>query len=179
MSHAFSLNKGKPTSRGLPEGVLLLAPIPNDAQPVISKEALAFTAMLHRMFNATRKQLLLKRVLRQRELDAGIFPNFLPETCSIRQDVSWKCAQPAPGLVDRRVEITGPIDRKMVINALNAGAQTFMADFEDSTSPTWENITLGILNMRDAIHRTIQFKAPNGKQYSLRQDGKISTLLIR
>jgi malate synthase len=82
-------------------------------------------------------------------------------------------------MTDRRVEITGPVDRKMVINALNSGASTYMADFEDSTAPTWENVLSGQVNMRDAVNRTIELSAPNGKQYKLRGDGKLSTLLVR
>jgi malate synthase len=108
----------------------------------------------------------------------GKFPTFLPETQGIRNDLTWKAAPPAPGLVDRRVEITGPVDRKMVINALNSGASTFMADFEDSNSPTWENNLSGQYNMRDAVRRTITFTAPNGKYYKLNGD-KIATLLVR
>ncbi len=101
----------------------------------------------------------------------------MPETLGIRNDLTWKAAPPAPGLVDRRVEITGPVDRKMVINALNSGASTFMADFEDSNSPTWENNLAGQYNMRDAVRRTITFTAPNGKYYKL--GDKIATLLVR
>lgn len=102
----------------------------------------------------------------------------MPETQGIRNDLTWKAAPPAPGLVDRRVEITGPVDRKMVINALNSGASTFMADFEDSNSPTWENNLSGQYNMRDAVRKTITFTAPNGKYYKLNDD-KIATLLVR
>ncbi|ORZ37289.1 malate synthase [Catenaria anguillulae PL171] len=165
----------------LPAGVQLLAPIPAGAgtHEILSHDALHFVATLHRQFNPTRVALLLKRQLRQQELDNGKLPDFLPETKHIRDNLAWQGAKPAPGLVDRRVEITGPVDRKMVINALNAGAQTFMADFEDSTSPTWDNVVLGQVNMRDAIHRSIEFKAPNGKEYRLREDGKVSTLLVR
>ncbi|KAJ3371338.1 Malate synthase, glyoxysomal [Allomyces arbusculus] len=167
------------TMSSLPAGVQLVAPVPDQAKDIFSRDALQFVATLHRTFNPTRKTLLLKRQLRQQELDAGKLPDFLPETKAIREDATWRGAKPAPGLVDRRVEITGPVDRKMVINALNAGAATFMADFEDSTAPTWENVALGMVNMRDAIHRQIAFTAPNGKQYKLREDGKVATLLVR
>jgi malate synthase len=103
----------------------------NEAQKkILSKEATAFLALLHRTFNSTRKALLYRRVIRQQELDKGILPDFLPETKNIRDDVTWKGAPPAPGLVDRIVEITGPTDRKMVVNALNSNVWTYMADFE-------------------------------------------------
>ena len=105
----------------------------NEAQKnILSKDATAFLALLHRTFNPTRKALLERRVVRQRELDKGNLPDFLPETKQIRDNVTWKAAPPAPGLVDRRVEITGPTDRKMVVNALNSNVWTYMADFEGS-----------------------------------------------
>lgn len=97
---------------------------------ILTRDACAFLATLHRSFNATRKELLQRRVIRQAELDRGILPDFLPETKAIREDQIWRGADPAPGLVDRRVEITGPTDRKMVVNALNADVWTYMADFE-------------------------------------------------
>jgi malate synthase len=103
----------------------------NEAQKnILSQDATAFLALLHRTFNPTRKALLQRRVVRQQELDKGLLPDFLPETKNIREDVTWKGAPPAPGLVDRRVEITGPTDRKMVVNALNSNVWTYMADFE-------------------------------------------------
>jgi malate synthase len=103
----------------------------NEAQKnILSKDATAFLALLHRTFNPTRKALLQRRAIRQQELDKGILPDFLPETKNIRDDVTWKGAPPAPGMVDRRVEITGPTDRKMVVNALNSNVWTYMADFE-------------------------------------------------
>lgn len=112
-------------------GIRILGKIQDDQQAsILSPDALNFLLVLQRTFNGRRKELLKKRQTRQQQLDAGRFPNFLPETESIRQDPSWKGASPAPGLVDRRVEITGPVDRKMVINALNSGATQFMADFE-------------------------------------------------
>lgn len=112
-------------------GVTILGKVkPEYASEILTPEALLFVATLHRTFNATRKTLLQKRVLRQQQIDQGILPDFLPETKAIRDDVAWRGAIPAPGMADRRVEITGPVDRKMVINALNSGAATFMADFE-------------------------------------------------
>lgn len=110
----------------------------NDASRVIlTKEACAFLATLHRTFNPTRKQLLQRRVLRQAEIDKGVLPTFLPETKNIREDDTWRGADPAPGLVDRRVEITGPTDRKMVVNALNSDVWTYMADFEGMLFSSW------------------------------------------
>lgn len=117
------------SSTHLPAGVKVVKPSPT-YEHILSPEALEFLATLQRKFNATRKALMLKRQERQHELDQGHLPDFLPETASIRDDPTWCGAPPAPGLLDRRVEITGPVDRKMVINALNSGASTYMADFE-------------------------------------------------
>lgn len=111
-------------------GVAVLAPVTSSEAEILSPKALQFIATIQRIFNPTRKTLLQKRVLRQQALDRGVLPDFLPETAYIRNDNNWRAAVPAPGLQDRRVEITGPVDRKMVINALNSGAYTFMADFE-------------------------------------------------
>ncbi|CAO3647315.1 unnamed protein product [Mucor fragilis] len=160
-------------------GVAVLAPVTAAEAEILSPQALQFVATLQRIFNPTRKTLLQKRVLRQQALDRGVLPDFLPETAFIRNDPNWRAAAPAPGLQDRRVEITGPVDRKMVINALNSGAKTFMADFEDSTAPTWENVISGQVNMRDAVRETIDFTNPNGKKYALRKDGQLATLLVR
>jgi malate synthase len=160
-------------------GVAILAPVTAQEAEILSPQALQFVATLQRTFNPTRKTLLQKRALRQQELDRGVLPDFLPETAHIRNDPNWRAAPPAPGLQDRRVEITGPVDRKMVINALNSGAKTFMADFEDSNSPTWDNIIDGQVNMRDAVRENIEFTNANGKKYSLRKDGQIATLIVR
>lgn len=111
-------------------GVSILGPVTQQQTEVLTIEAQNFVAALHRCFNDRRKQLLARRDERQKEIDAGKLPDFLPETRHIRENPTWKGAPPAPGMVDRRVEITGPVDRKMVINALNSGASTFMADFE-------------------------------------------------
>ena len=114
-----------------PPGVEILAPAPSElAAGILTPDALQFVATLHRAFNARRRALLAARVARQAALDAGALPDFLPETRAVREDPSWRGAPPAPGLADRRVEITGPVDRKMVINALNSGATQYMADFE-------------------------------------------------
>ncbi|KAI7859476.1 malate synthase A [Circinella umbellata] len=160
-------------------GVAVLGAVTPAQAEILTPEALQFVATLQRIFNPTRKALMQKRVYRQEALDRGVLPDFLPETAYIREDPNWRAAVPAPGLQDRRVEITGPVDRKMVINALNSGAKTFMADFEDSSSPTWFNMIDGQVNMRDAIRETIAFSNPNGKQYSLRKDGKLAVLLVR
>lgn len=110
--------------------VAILGSVSNDARRILTKEACAFLAILHRTFNPTRKALLQRRLDTQAQIDKGHLPDFLPETKHIRDDPSWKGAPPAPGLVDRRVEITGPTDRKMVVNALNSDVWTYMADFE-------------------------------------------------
>ena len=119
------------------EGVSVHAPLNDQTRKILNKDATAFLALLHRSFNARRKELLQRRDIRQVELDKGVLPDFLPETKYIRKNDAWKGAPPAPGLVDRRVEITGPTDRKMVVNALNSNVWTYMADFEDSNAPTW------------------------------------------
>ncbi|KAJ1968557.1 hypothetical protein IWQ62_001176 [Dispira parvispora] len=168
-----------PVQLKVPKGVTVLAPVDASQATILTEEALQFLATLHRAFNPTRLALMERRRVRQQEIDAGKMPDFLPETAHIRNSDTWKAAPPAPGLVDRRVEITGPVDRKMVINALNSGAATFMADFEDSNSPTWENNLSGQVNMRDAVARAIEYRADNGKHYTLRQDGKVATLIVR
>lgn len=115
------------------QGVHVLGPLNDRTRKILNRESVGFLALLHRTFNPTRKTLLRRRDLRQSELDEGHLPDFLPETKHIREDDTWKGAPPAPGLVDRRVEITGPTDRKMVVNALNANVWTYMADFEGET----------------------------------------------
>lgn len=159
-------------------GVKILGTVGDAASKILTKEACAFLATLHRTFNETRQQLLQRRVLRQAEIDKGVLPDFLPETKHIRDDPTWRGADPAPGLVDRRVEITGPTDRKMVINALNADVWTYMADFEDSSSPTWENMINGQINLHDAIRRQVDCKI-GGKDYRLRTDRPLPTLIVR
>ena len=143
---------------------------------VLTPEALAFVAHLQRKFNSTRQELLAARAERQERIAAGELPDFLEATRSVREDPDWRVAVAPPDLVDRRVEITGPVDRKMVINALNSGARMFMADFEDSNSPTWRNCVEGQANLIDAVDRTISLDT-GAKQYSL-QD-QTATLLVR
>jgi malate synthase len=118
------------TTEVILQGVNITGSITDANRKILSKEAVAFLALLHRSFNQTRKSLLHRRVIRQKELDRGALPDFLPETKHIRENDAWKGAPPAPGLIDRRVEITGPTDRKMVVNALNSNVWTYMADFE-------------------------------------------------
>jgi malate synthase len=158
------------------EGVEIRGPVEGRARDILAPDALQFVAGLQREFGATREDLLRKRTERQKRIDDGELPDFLPETKEIREG-DWTIA-PVPGdLRDRRVEITGPTDRKMVINALNSGARMFMADFEDSLSPTWQNVVDGQLNLIDAIERTIEFESPDGKTYRLNED--VATLLVR
>lgn len=116
-------------------GVEILGPVSSEAKTILTKDAVFFLASLHRTFNGTRKHLLKRRQLRQQQIDAGVLLDFLPETKHIRQDDTWRAAKPAPGLEDRRVEITGPVDRKMVVNALNSNVKTYMADFEGNLIP--------------------------------------------
>ncbi|KAF8477589.1 malate synthase [Kalaharituber pfeilii] len=158
--------------------VSILGRINETHRKLLTKEACAFLATLQRTFNGTRKELLKRREIRQAELDRGIMPDFLPETKHIRENDAWQGAPPAPGLVDRRVEITGPTDRKMVVNALNSDVWTYMADFEDSNSPTWENMINGQVNLYDAIRKQIDFKL-SGKDYKLRTDRPLPTLIVR
>lgn len=112
------------------QGVSILGPLNDQTCKILNKEATAFLALLHRSFDARRKELLQRRDIRQAELDKGVLPDFLPETRHVRENDAWKGARPAPGLIDRRTEITGPTDRKMVVNALNSDVWTYMADFE-------------------------------------------------
>lgn len=152
------------------DGVEIVAPTSARSAEVLTPEAVAFVVGLQRTFNARRKELLAARVARQARLDAGERPDFLPETKAIREG-DWTVAPLPADLLDRRVEITGPVDRKMIINALNSGAKVYMADFEDSTTPTWENIIDGQANLQDAIRRTITFQDPaTGKQYVLKEN---------
>jgi malate synthase len=144
---------------------------------VLTPSALEFVVKLQRHFNKKRLELLKLREERQIRIDAGDSPDFLPETKAIREG-DWTAAPIPADLQDRRVEITGPVDRKMIINALNSGAKVFMADFEDSNSPTWSNCIEGQINLRDAINKTISYENPeNGKSYKL--NAEIATLLVR
>jgi malate synthase len=143
---------------------------------VLTDAAVEFLKKLSSTFEGRRQELLAMRRERQARIDAGQLPDFLPETANIRA-ADWKVASIPQDLMDRRVEITGPVDRKMIINALNCGAEVFMADFEDSNSPTWTNNLDGHVNLRDAINRTITYSSPEGKSYKL--NDKLATLLVR
>jgi malate synthase len=149
----------------LPQGVTLSGPVTSQFAEILTPQALAFVARLHRQFDSRRQELLARRAARQKEFDSGALPDFLAATRKIRES-EWKVAPQPKDLLDRRVEITGPTDRKMVINALNCGASTFMADFEDANCPTWHNMIDGQINLRDAVRRNINF-AQTGKQYRL------------
>ncbi len=151
----------------LPEGVSISGRITPEFATILTPEAISFVAKLHRQFEPRRQELLACRAARQKEFDAGKLPDFLSETKSIRES-DWKIAPQSKDLLDRRVEITGPTDRKMVINALNCGASTFMADFEDANCPTWFNMIDGQVNLRDAVRRTISLQQ-NDKQYRLNE----------
>lgn len=161
----------------LPSGVEIKATVTPEMASILTPDALAFVAKLVREFQPAREKLLAKRIARQKEIDNGVMPDFLPGTKTIRDDKSWKVASIPADLQDRRTEITGPVDRKMVINALNSGAKVFMADFEDATAPTWENQLEGQINLRDAVRRTIAFTSPEGKAYKLNE--KTATLMVR
>src|SRR5438309_325610 len=144
-------------------------------ETVLSKDALAFVELLQRELGPARRELLERRHERQVALDAGERPDFLEETRGVREG-EWRVAAPPPDLRDRRCEITGPVDRKMMINALNSGARVFMGDFEDSLSPTWQNVIDGQQNVRDAVRREIALETPE-KSYRLNDD--VATLVIR
>jgi malate synthase len=157
-------------------GLEIRGPIPPQYAGILTPEACAFLVALFRKFDSRRQELLRARAALQLELDSGVLPDFLASTRSIREG-AWKVAPAPADLQDRRTEITGPVDRKMVINALNSGAKVFMADFEDATSPTWENLLDGHVNLGDAVRRTITFTSPEGKAYKLNE--KTATLLVR
>ena len=158
------------------EHIEITGPVSAEFAEILTPDALNFLATLVRTFGPRREELLRLRAQRQLEIDAGNLPDFLPETASIRQG-DWTIAPMPADLQDRRVEITGPVDRKMVINALNSGAKTYMADFEDAHSPTWEATIQGQINVRDAVAGTIIYQSPEGKTYQLNE--QIATLLMR
>ena len=164
-----------PISAAKPQDVAVSGRITADFASILSQQALAFIAKLHREFEPRRQELLARRAARQQEFDAGRRPDFLAETAAIRQS-EWRIAAQPKDLLDRRVEITGPTDRKMVINALNSGASTFMADFEDANCPSWHNMLEGQLNLRDAVRRTISFEQ-GSKHYELHE--KTAVLIVR
>ena len=159
-----------------PDGVEVVGALQDGFDEILSEDALAFVANLHRTFNARRQALLQRRLERQVEFDNGGLPDFLSDTEEVRFG-SWQVAPTPEDLQQRWAEITGPVDRKMMIGALNSGADAFMADFEDSLAPTWDNVVHGQINCRDAVRREITFENPDGSVRSLNDD--IATLLIR
>jgi malate synthase len=178
------LSAGKPakddtamtTPLPLPPGVEIRAETPAEYASILTSQALAFVAKLARKFEGRRRDLMTARARRQAEFDAGRLPDFLPGTRSVRE-TGWTVGPVPRDLQDRRVEITGPTDRKMVINALNSGASVFMADFEDSNTPTWENMIGGQINLRDAVNRAIDFVSSEGRRYAL--NDRTAVLLVR
>jgi malate synthase len=166
-------------SAPLPQGVAISAAVTAAFAEILSPEALSFVAKLHRKFESRRQELLAARAARQKEFDQGKLPDFLPQTKSVRES-DWVVAPQPKDMLDRRVEITGPTDRKMVINALNCGASTFMADFEDANCPTWHNMIDGQVNLRDAVRRTISFEGgPDTSQKLYRLKDKTAVLIPR
>ena len=159
-----------------PEGLSITAPVDTRQAEILTSDALALVARLHRKFESRRQELLAARVVRQARLDAGERPDFLPETRAIRES-DWTIAPLPKALECRRVEITGPVERKMIINALNSGADSYMSDFEDSNTPTWSNQLDGQLNIRDAVRGDLSFTNEAGKRYAL--NDKVATLLLR
>jgi malate synthase len=157
-------------------GIEITGRITLEFAQILTPEAMAFAANLQRAFGGRRDELLARRAHRQAEFDAGKLPDFLSGTRAVREG-DWTCAPVGADIVDRRVEITGPVDRKMIVNALNSGAQVFMADFEDANTPRWDNNIQGHINLRDAIRRRIDFVSPEGKAYALKD--KLATLFVR
>ncbi|MFH9136856.1 malate synthase A [Streptomyces sp. NPDC017524] len=154
-------------------------PLPRQEE-VLTEAALAFVAELHRQFTPRRNELLARRGERRAEIARTSTLDFLPETAAVRADDSWKVAPAPAALNDRRVEITGPTDRKMTVNALNSGAKVWLADFEDASAPTWENVVLGQLNLTDAYERRIDFTDPrSGKSYALKPADELATVVMR
>jgi malate synthase len=157
-------------------GVEIRGPVIGEHSEILTNEAIELLAKLARQFEGRRRELLERRVERQKDISAGRLPDFLPETRKIRES-AWTVAPIPNDLQDRKVEITGPVERKMIINALNSGAHVFMADFEDSNTPSWENNLQGQINLRDAVARTISFISPEGKKYQLAE--RTATLIVR
>src|SRR5438067_1744704 len=157
-------------------GIEITGKVTPEYAQILTPPALAFVARLQRAFGARRNELLAARATRQRQFDAGKRPDLLPGTRAVREG-DWTCAPYPADIADRRVEITGPVDRKMIINALNSGASVYMADFEDANTPKWDNNIQGHINLRDAIRRRIDYVSPEGKSYKL--GDKLATLFVR
>src|SRR6202167_3897937 len=161
------------------ERVQITGPTDERYVEILSPKALELLVLLHDALADRRAALPAARRSRPAPLSAGALLGLLPETAHIRADASWRVAPPAAGLVDRRVEITGPTDRKMTINALNSGAKVWLADFEDANTPLWENMIEGQLNLKDALDREIDFTSADGKSYRLRPDAELATIVVR
>jgi len=160
-------------------GITLNAPPIPRQEEILTPEALDFIAALNRTTTARRQDLLAARHTRRRQILSGSDPRFLSHTSHIREDPNWRVAPPAPGLEDRRVEITGPVDAKMTINALNSGAKVWLADMEDASTPTWGNVIRGQLNLIDALERRIDFTSAEGKEYRLNPAEELPTIVVR
>jgi malate synthase len=161
------------------ERVEITGPYGDRYDEILTPQAIDLIAALHAGLAPRRLEALAARRRRQAELSGGAMLDFLPETADIREDPQWRVAPPAPGLVDRRVEITGPTDKKMTINALNSGANVWLADFEDANTPLWDNMITGQLNLKDALDRNIDFRSAEGKEYALRPAGELATIVVR
>src|SRR5260221_1981280 len=179
-----SLSPGTRGTEELPgmsygEGIQLNGPVRDRYEEFLTPQALELVALLQRELGPRRTELLAARAARQQALSAGATLDFLAETAQIRADRSWRVAWPAAGLVDRRVEITGPTDKKMTINALNSGAKVWLADFEDANTPLWDNMVSGHLNLKDALDRSIDFTSADGKDYRLAPDDQLAMIVVR
>jgi malate synthase len=161
------------------ERVQITGPSGDRYEEILTPRAIDLIAALHAELAPRRSEALAARRRRQAELSRGAMLDFLPETEPIRKDPTWRVAAPAPGLVDRRVEITGPTEKKMTINALNSGANVWLADFEDANTPLWDNMITGQLNLKDALDRTIDFRSAEGKEYALWPDEELATIVVR
>ena len=162
-------------------GISLTAPVLRRQEEILTPQALDFIKALHRATATRRQELLQQRQARRQQISNGADPAFLPETRHIRDDETWQVAPAGPGLEDRRVEITGPVDRKMTINALNSGAKVWLADLEDSSTPSWSNVINGQLNLRDVLDRRIDFTSPEGREYRLKGESltDLPTIVVR
>src|ERR1700678_2369588 len=161
------------------EGVQITGPSGDRYDEILTPQAIDLIAALHAELGPRRFEALAARPRRQAELSRGAMLDFLPGTAEIREDPAWRVASPAPGLVDRRVEITGPTEKKMTINALNSGANVWLADCEDANTPLWDNMITGQLNLKDALDRTIDFSSPEGKDYALNPADTLATIVVR
>src|SRR5246127_376061 len=161
------------------ERVEITGPYGDRYDEILTPQPIDLIAALHAELGPRRSELLAARRRRQAELSGGAMLDFLPETSGLREDPGWRVGPPAPGLVDRRVEITGPTDRKMTINALNSGANVWLADFEDANTPLWENMIGGQVNLKDALDRTVDFTSEEGKSYALKPDSELATIVVR